>query len=138
MRTRLNPFRGLIYDGDWHTRLVASLKLAKEETGSTEIRIAIEVLEKQLANIDECIHTATAVQDVPVEIEVNFLMKHVRKDIDVELASAQITSSGQIELTLTGRGSRQHVQGMASSILSHALSAARAEIWFNNEFRRKC
>lgn len=135
MRIRVNRFRHLFYNGDWHTQLIASLKLAKEETGSNEIQSAIQALEGLLANIDECIHTVTVVQDVPIAMELKFLMGHVQKAIDVEPASAQITPSGQIALTVTGRGSRQHVQCWASSMLRQGLSAANAEIWIENNFR---
>lgn len=135
MRIRVNRFRDLFYSGDWHTQLTASLKLAKEETGSNEIRSAIQALEGLLASIDECIHTVTVVQDVPIEMDTKFLMGHVQKAIDVEPASAQITHTGQIAVTVTGRGSHQHVHGMATSIFRDGLSAAKADIWFKNNFR---
>ena len=133
MRIRVNPFRNLIYNGDWHSRLLASLALAKEETGSNQIRIAIDALEEQLASIDECIHTVTVAQDVPVEIDAKFLMSHVQKVIDVEPAWAQFTTSGQIALTVTGRGSSQHVEDIASAVLRRGLSVAKADVWLKNE-----
>lgn len=129
MRTRPNRFRGLFYNGDWHTKLITALQLAKEGTCSQELLATIAVLEHQLAQTDECVHTVTATQTVPPSMGVQFLLGHIERCIDVEPANLQLAPNGEIELTITARGDRDHVLHMAEAILSSGLSTARARIW---------
>jgi len=135
MSCRPNRFRGLVYDGDWHRMLVDAAQLAKAGTRSKDLLAAVEVLEQQLAKTDECLHTVTALQAVPSSIDVQFLMKHIEQCIDIRPATLQLTSTGEIELMITARGSREHVQSMATVILSSGLSRAEAEIWAEVTFR---
>ena len=65
MRRRPNQFANLVYDGDWHSKLVSVLKLAKEGSRSQEIHRAIATLEQLLSESDECLYTVTATQPVP-------------------------------------------------------------------------
>lgn len=129
MKNRPNRFRGLFYNGDWHTRLVTALKLAKEGTCSQELLAAIEVLERQLAQTDECVHTVTAIQVVPSSMRAQFLLNHIRQCVDVEPATLLLAQNGDIELTITARGNREHVHSMAEAILSSGLASAKARIW---------
>ena len=129
MRTRPNRFRGLFYNGDWHTKLITALQLAKEGTCSQELLATIAVLEQQLAQTDECVHTVTATQIVPPSMGVQFVLSHIEQCVDVEPAAIRLNSNGHIELTITARGNRQHVLGMAEAILSSGLSSAKARLW---------
>lgn len=123
-----NRFHGLFPDGDWHTRLATALVLAKSDTTSRELVAAIEVLEQLLAKNDECRHTVTAVQSPPLGMEAAFLMSCIEQCIDVEPANLCLTSTGQIELTITARGYLSTVQGMAALILSRGMAEAKAII----------
>lgn len=129
MRSRPNRFMNLIYNGDWHTRLSNVLGLAREGTGSQEILAAIEVLERLLASTDECIHTVTASRPVPPSMSAQFLMGYIKESIDVEPAALKLALNGDVELTITARGDREHVESMARAILSSGLSSAKAKIW---------
>jgi hypothetical protein len=129
MSCRPNRFHGLFYEGDWHKRLVDAIQLAKAETRSNDLLSAMEALEHQLTKTDECVHTVTAIQAVPPSMDVQFLMLHVKRCIDVEPATLQLIPTGEIELTITARGSLRHVQTMATAILSSGLHLAESEIW---------
>jgi len=135
MGSNPNRYRGLFYDGDWHTKLVTALKLAKEGTHSKGILSAVEVLERQLAQEDECIHTVTATQTIPPSMRAHFLLEHVGQFIDVEPATLNLATNGDIELTITARGNREHVLDMAKAILSSGLTAANARIWVDTVLR---
>ncbi|WP_265946234.1 hypothetical protein [Dechloromonas sp. A34] len=125
---RPNRFHNLFYDGDWHTQLATALMLAKKSTASQELVAAIEILENQLAKNDECIHTVTVVQAVPLGMEAAFLMNCIEQCIDVAPANLCQTSTGHLELTITARGDRKGVQSMAASILSYGVAQAKAMI----------
>ncbi|WP_295003511.1 hypothetical protein [uncultured Dechloromonas sp.] len=129
MKNRPNRFRGLLYNGDWYKKLVTALKLAKEGTCSQELLATIEVLERQLSQADECLHTVTAIQVVPSSMRAQFLLNHIRQCVDVEPATLLLAQNGDIELTITARGSREHVHSMAEAILSSGLALAKAKIW---------
>lgn len=129
MLSRPNRFRGLVYNGDWHTRLVTAIQLAKEGTGSQDILATIEALERQLTQTDECIHTVTATQAVPLNMDTQFLMSYIKQSIDVEPATLNLATNGDIELTITARGDRKHVYSLANAILSSGLAGAKAKIW---------
>lgn len=125
---RPNRFHSLFYDGDWHTQLATALVLAKNSTASQELVAAIEVLEHQLVKNDECIHTVTVVQTIPLGMEASFLMNCIEQCIDVEPANLCLTSTGHIELMITARGNLNRVQRMAASILSYGVAQAEATI----------
>lgn len=125
---RPNRFHNLFFDGDWHTRLATALLLAKNATASEELFAAIEVLESQLTKNDECIHTVTLIQEVPIGVESKFLMKCIVRCIDVQPANLCQNSDGHIELTITARGNPSSVHGMAALILSRGVSQAQAII----------
>jgi hypothetical protein len=129
MICRPNKYRGLFYDGDWHTKLANAVHLAKAGTQSNDLLSAIEVLEHQLAKTDECVHTVIAVQAVPQNMDGQFLLLHVERCIDVHPATLQLNSAGEIELKITARGTWGDVQSMATAILYSGLSRAKAEIW---------
>lgn len=129
MENRPNRFRSLFYNGDWHTKLVTALQLAKEGTCSQELLAAIAVLERQLAQTDECVHTVTATQIVPPSMAAQFVLSHIERCVDVKPATLRLAPTGEIELTITGRGNREHVLSMAEAILSSGLASARARIW---------
>lgn len=123
---RPNRFHNLFYDGDWHTQLATALMLAKNSTASQELVAAIEILEHQLVKTDECIHTVTVVQTVPLGMEATFLMNCIEQCIDVAPANLCLASTGHIELTITARGDRKGVQSMAASILWYGVAQAKA------------
>ena len=125
---RPNRFHNLFYDGDWHTQLATALVLAKKSTASQELVAAIEGLEHQLVKNDECSHTVTAVQTIPIGMEASFLMNCIEQCIDVEPANLCLTSTGHIELTITARGNLNSAQNMAASILSYGVAQAEAII----------
>ena len=127
MGIRPNLYRDLVFNGDWHTRLVTDLQMAKEGTRSLEILAAIDVLERQLAKTDECVHTATAYL-IPDSINEIFLISHIKKYVDIQPSTLALASNGNIELTLTARGDYEYVHGMAQSILNRGLSSARGKI----------
>ncbi len=81
-----------------------------------------------LASNDECVHTATLEREVPLGMEVTFLIRCIEDCIDVESANLCLKSTGYIELTLTGRGSQNSVRGMALSILSRGFARAKGII----------
>ena len=91
MRSRPNRFARLFYDGDWHSRLVSSLKLAKEGGCSQEIQRAIATLEQLLSESDECIHTVTATQPIPKGMAPNFALECVRECIDVTTVEQRLS-----------------------------------------------
>lgn len=122
---RPNRFHHLLDDGDWHTRLATALRLAKCATSSQELVSSIEVLEHQLAENDECIHTVTMSQAVPVGMDASYLMKCIEQVIDVRPASLCFASTGHVELTITARGDLNSVQCMAKSILSYGVAKAQ-------------
>lgn len=134
IRRRPNRFVNLIYDGDWHTRMITALGLAREGTRSQEILAAIEVLERLLAKNDECVHTVTAFLSVPPSMDAQFLLNHVEQSVDVEPAALKLAPDGHVELTITARGDREHVHCMAKAILSSGLSTAKARIWADAMF----
>lgn len=134
MKIRPNRFRGLVYNGDWHTRLVTALQLAKESSYSQGVLAAIEVLERQLEQTDECVHTVTASQTVPASMGAQFLLSHIEQCVDVKPATLRLAHNGDIELTITSRGSREHVLSMAEAIFSSGLSSARAKTWIETAF----
>lgn len=129
MRSRPNRFSNLFYHGDWHSRLVSSLKLAKEGGCSPEIQGVIVILEKLLSESDECIHTVTVTQTIPIGMAPNFALECVRDCIDVTPAELSLSADGELSLTITARGAREHVLGMAKAILKCGVSTARAAIW---------
>lgn len=129
MRSRPNRFANLFYDGDWHSRLVSSLKLAKEGSCSQTIQEAIGKLEQLLSDYDECIHTVTATHPVPTGIAPSFAVECVRECIDIAPADITLSNDGDLVLTLTARGAREHVLGMARSILKCGANSAKAAIW---------
>lgn len=129
MRSRPNRFANLFYDGDWHSRLISSMELAKKGSRSQEILSAIATLEQLLSESDECQHTVMAVQAVPAGIALEFALDCVRECIDVTPAEIRLSASGELVLTITGRGDYGHVQLMAKSILSCGINRARAAIW---------
>ncbi|NTV69831.1 MAG: hypothetical protein HGA71_06755 [Azonexaceae bacterium] len=130
---RPNRFRNLFYDGDWHSQLATALMLAKNSTTSQELVTSIQTLEQQLMKTDECIHTVTVVQTIPLGMEAAFLMNCIEQYIDVEPANLCLTSTGHIELMITARGNLSAVQSMAASILSYGVARANgiisAEKW---------
>ncbi|MDP3537974.1 MAG: hypothetical protein Q8S26_04655 [Azonexus sp.] len=130
-----NRFRGLVFNGDWHTSLANAVHLAKAGTQSGDLMSALEALEHQLAKTDECVHTVITVQDVPPSMDGQFLMLHVKQCIDVHPATVQLISAGKIELKITARGTWEHVQSMAAAILSSGLSRAKAEMWAEVTYR---
>lgn len=125
---RPNRFHNLFYDGDWHTQLATALVLAKKSTASQELVAAIEVLEHHLVKNDECTHTVTVVQTIPIGMEASFLMNCIEQCIDLEPANLCLNSRGQIELMITARGSLNRVQSMAASILSYGVAQAKSLI----------
>lgn len=129
MRSRPNRFVNLFYDGDWHSRLISSLKLAKEGSCSQKIQGAIGTLEELLSESDECIHTVTVTQPIPTGMAPNFALECVRECIDVTPAELTLSADGELALTITARGAREHVYGMAKAILKCGISTARAAIW---------
>lgn len=136
MRRHPNRLLNLVvYDGDWHTRLVTALELARDGTRSKDLLSAIEVFEHQLLKSDTCIHTVTAVQVVPLGMDVELLKSCIEECIDVQPATLQIASGRNIELTITARGSLEHVHRMATSILSSGFSVAKAKMWAELNFR---
>ncbi len=134
MLKRPNRFRGLFYNGDWHTSLLTALQLAREGTCSQEISATIDVLERQLAKTDECVHTVTALVAIPLSMDAHFLMSHVTPCVDVQPATLTLTPTGDIELTVTARGTREHVFCMAQAILNQGLRSAKAKIWVDTFF----
>lgn len=128
LRNRPNRFRGLVYNGDWHTKLVTALRLARDGTGSKEMLATIEVLERQLVQTDECVHTVTATQAVPFSMGALFLLNHIKQTIDVEPSTLNVSPNGDIELTITARGDRDHVFSLAQAILSSGLARAKGAI----------
>lgn len=129
MRRRPNQFANLVYDGDWHSKLVSVLKLAKEGSRSQEIHRAIATLEQLLSESDECLHTVTATQPVPRGIAPDFAMECVEECIDVTPGELKLSIHGELALTITARGDREHVVGMAMSILKCGVNHAKAAIW---------
>ena len=102
---------------------------AKERTGSPTILAAIDALQHQLAQSDECIHTVTVIQAVPPGMDASFLMKQIQESTYILPASLGRTPNGDIELTITTRGTREHVMGVAKFILKNGLLDAESKIW---------
>lgn len=105
------------------------MELAKKGSRSQEILSAIATLEQLLSESDECQHTVMAVQAVPAGIALEFALDCVRECIDVTPAEIRLSASGELVLTITGRGDYGHVQLMAKSILSCGMNRAKAAIW---------
>lgn len=121
MRHR-NLLHGLIYDGDWHTRLFRVLALAKEGAKSTEIREAIAQLEDVLARRDECVHKVSASLDVPDELDPAHTLLQLIDELAAEQGDLQLRAPRTLELTITLRGSRSAAEAEARGMLRRALS----------------
>lgn len=134
MRTRPNRFAKLFYDTDWHSRLVSVLKEAKGASRSHEIQEAIVTLELLLSEFDECLHTVTAIQPIPTGIALDFALECVKECIDVNHAKLDLSADGGLALTITERGDREQVLGMARAILRCGLNRAKASIWASEIF----
>lgn len=125
MKKRINPFDGLVYDGDWHSRLLVALKLAKEDATSTELQNAIVEFERVLVKHDECLQTVTAFRLLPLGIEPDFVVECTTSTSYGEVADVSLTGNGSIALTLTMRGSLNHVEHRAASLMERGIAAAR-------------
>lgn len=122
-----NTLNKLIND-DWHTRLLGALKMAKAMTASPELLNSMQLLEQQLAEIDECHNTVTAVLPASDIFKGSFLLPFVQECCDVMPSEVCLKPDGSIEVTVTARGSRMHVQRMGEAILSAGVNAAKSKL----------
>lgn len=132
MRHR-NLIRGLVYDGDWHTRLCSALALAKVGAESAEIRETIARLEDLLARRDECIHNVSASLDVPAELDPAHTCRQLADELAAEQGDLKLLLPRTLVLTLTLRGSRSCAEAEARGMLRQALSRYLAGIAFKRE-----
>lgn len=134
MKFRPNRFHNLLND-DWHTQLLNALRIAREATCSQELQSDILRLEQKLGEVDECNHTATAILPTSKYFSGIFLLPFIQKCCDVVPSTAFLKSDGSIEVTITARGSRHHVQKMAETILTAGISAARHQLQLEDLLR---
>lgn len=127
MKNRPNRVRK-IWNFDWHTRLCNQLKLAQTMTASPQLRNTMQLLEQQLAETDECVHTVTAVLPASTVFSGEYLFKLVQENCDVEPSEVCLKSDGSIAVTLTARGPYSHVLSMAEAILSAGVTAAESKV----------
>lgn len=121
MRHR-NLFRGLVYDGDWHTRLCSALALARKGTESAEILDAIVRLEDLLAKRDECVHNVSASLDVPAALDPAHTHRQLEDELAEEQGNLKLLMPRTLELTITLRGSRRGAEAEAQDMLRRAMS----------------
>ncbi|WP_295002178.1 hypothetical protein [uncultured Dechloromonas sp.] len=132
MRHR-NLFRGLVYDGDWHTRLCSALALARKGVESAEIMEAIVRLEDLLAQRDECVHKVSVSLDVPDELDPAHTHRQLFEELAAEQGELKLLVPRTLELTITLRGSRSRAEAEARGMLRRALTRHLAGIAFKRK-----
>lgn len=135
MRHR-NLFRGLVYDGDWHTRLCSALALARKGAESAEILEAIVRLEDLLALRDECVHKVSVNLDVPDELDPAHTHRQLFEELAAEQGELKLLAPRTLELTITLRGSRPGAEAEAQDMLRRALTRYLAGTAINRELVR--
>lgn len=125
-----------IWNFDWHTQLRNQLKLAQTMTASQQLRNTMQLLEQQLAETDECVHTVTAVLPASTFFSGEYLFKLVQEKCDVEPSEVCLKPDGSIAVTLTARGPYSHVLGMAEAILSAGVSDAKSKLLADDWVRK--
>lgn len=132
MRHR-NLFRGLVYDGDWHTRLCSALALARKGAESAEILEAIGRLEDLLGQRDECVHKVSVSLDVPDELDPAHTHRQLFEELAAEQGELKLLVPRTLELTVTLRGSRSRAEAEARGMLRRALMRHLAGIAFKRK-----
>jgi len=125
MMKRPRPFSQLLYDGDWHSRLVEALELAQESVISEEIRDAISPLLRLLAERDECLHVITLTKTVPKDVGAEYVAECARDQRFDDDITVEVVGPGVVSLTLTKRGSRESAERLAESLVEEAIHDAR-------------
>lgn len=132
MRHR-NLIRGLVYDGDWHTRLCSALALAKKGVESDEIRETIARLEDLLSKRDECAHSVSASLDVPSELDPAHTHRQLFEELAADQGDLKLLLPRTLVLAITLRGSRSGAEAEARGMLRRALSRYLTGIAFKRE-----
>ncbi len=122
-------FSRLLYHGDWHTNLQSSLELALASVQSRVTRKLLEALIKRLKECDECEHLVTQAIEAPSGMNSSYLLAFIEKEMPFVM-TAKV--DGQIiSVTVTLRGSVEHVNGILIDELRLALNSAKYAITRN-------
>lgn len=121
------PFRGnqVGFGGDWHGQLLVALNIAARCSCVPAVRDAVRELRELLEQIDECQHSVTLCADIPVGAEPEFVLDCVRGLVKEEGGKAELMPPRTIRLELTGRGTLDYVQCLASEKLSRGIGVAQ-------------
>lgn len=113
-------FSGLVYDGDWHARLIHLLALAKDDTKSPEIQAVITTLQDLLQKNDECVHTVTVRKPAPTGIDRDFIASWLREE-PWSADSVDFEEGGIMAVTITHRGSLDNAHYVAERCVNSAM-----------------
>lgn len=131
-KPRINPFDGLVYQGDWHSILLNALTVAEADVVSEELKADITRLMHKLATTDECLHTVSVSMQIPTGIDANFILKEVASELE-SVAGVELAGTDQIALTMTARGSWPYVQSEALILFSESLGNAMYKLLKAND-----
>ena len=120
-------FSGLVYDGDWHARLIHLLALAKDDTKSPEIQAAITTLQKLLQTKDECVHAVTVRKPAPTGIDPVFIASCLKEE-PWSADSVGFEEGGIMAVTITHRGSWDNAYYVAERCVNSAMDEVMARI----------
>lgn len=121
------PFRGNAfgYSGDWHGQLTHALDIAAQSTSIPEVREAVRNLQELLSKVDECKHFVSVTAEVPNGADPEFVLECARDLIKNLGGVAKMGQSPSITLEISGRGTREFVEGLAQELLSRAIATAQ-------------
>ena len=124
-------FSGLVYDGDWHTRLIHLLALAKDDTKSSEIRAAIATLQRLMQKNHECVHAVTVRRPAPTGINPVFIASCLKEE-PWSADSVDFEEGGIMAVTITHRGSWDNAHYVADHCVIRAMNEVMSRIGKTN------
>lgn len=117
--------RPLVYDGDWHLRLMNALNLAEKEAISLELQASIKALQQLLLLNEECLQRVTVTKPLPKGMDYKFACEHVRAACrEGEEVNFHPGDPTQIAMTVVMRGSLSYVSSRVDVIVKNGLRSA--------------
>lgn len=116
-----------ILDGDWHKQLREALIVAENSTSSPHILKHVAQLKAAMAREDECIHTITIRQPIPLGCDTDYIVQKL-KFSNCEDARIDTDEPGFISINFTRRGNRKYVEERAMKDVAIAMRAAK-QLW---------
>lgn len=107
---------------DWHRQLLHFSRIARADTDSPVLIQQLEVLEKLLAERDECDRCLTFRFEIPSFIQPDELAS----ELDSERVTYRFPDSKTIELAVCNRGSKSHLEELAQYAFNRCIGLLRA------------